>query len=78
MTAPLPRRATSQSGVAVAEEAPPQLDYLKVRAYWKGARPSMLGPYMMDGFGFPAGAGHFRFRGELNAVAAAIQDLGAS
>ena len=76
MTAPLPDRATGQDGIAVAGGTPPQLDYLKVRAYWKRARPSMLGPYMMDGFGFPAGAGRFRFRGELNAVAEAIQDLG--
>ena len=75
MTAPLPHRATGRSGVAVAGGTPPQLDYLKVRAYWKRARPSMLGPYMMDGFGFPAGAGRFRFRGELNAVEETIRDL---
>ncbi len=72
MTAPAPR----QCAVTVTGEAPPQLNYSKVRAYWKSARPSMLGPYMMDGFGFPVGAGRFRFRGELNAVAEAIQDLG--
>ena len=76
MTAALPHRANGQSGIAVAGGMPPQLDYSKVRAYWKRARPSMLGPYMMDGFGFPAGAGRFRFRGELNAVAEAIQDVG--
>ena len=75
MTAPLPHRATDRSGVAVAGGTPPQLDYSKVRAYWKHARPSMLGPYMMDGFGFSAGAGRFRFRGELNAVAETIRDL---
>ncbi len=63
-------------GVAVAGEVPPQLDYSKVRAYWKSAGPSMLGPYMMDGFGFPVGAGRFRFRCELNVVTEAIQDLG--
>ncbi len=76
MTAPLPHRATGQSEVAVAGGTPPQLDYSKVRAYWKRARPSMLGPYMMDGFGFPAGAGRFRFHGELKAVVQAIQNLG--
>ena len=76
MTAPLPDHTTGQMGVAVAQGTTPQLDYSKVQAYWKQARPSMLGPYMMDGFGFPAGAGHFRFRGELKAVAEAIQDLG--
>ena len=76
MTAPWPHRTTGQSGVAGAEETSPQLDYSKVRAYWKRARPLMLGPYVMDGFGFPAGAARSRFRGELQAVAAAIQDLG--
>ena len=60
----------------MAANAPPQLDYSKVRAYWKRAKPSMLGPYMMDGFGFSASAGRFRFRGEIKAVAEAIQDLG--
>ena len=52
-----------------------QLDYSKVRAYWQRAKPSMLGPYMMDGFGFPAGAGRFRFRGELDAVEEALEDV---
>jgi len=75
MTPPLPHPATRQSGIAVARGTLPQLDYSKVRAYWKRARPLILGPYMMDGFGFPAGAGRFRFRGELNSVAEAIQDL---
>ena len=74
MTAPLPHRANGQSGVAIAGGRVPQLDYSKVQAYWKRARPSMLGPYMMDGFGFPAGAGRFRFRGELDAVAEMICD----
>ncbi len=76
MTAPPPNRATARSRVPAAPETPPQLDYSKVQAYWKRARPSMLGPYMMDGFGFPAAAGRFRFRGERKAVAEAIQDLG--
>jgi len=76
VTPPLPHRATGRSGVAVAAVTPSPLDYSKVRAYWKRARPSMLGPYMMDGFGFPAGAGRFRFRGELKAVAEALQDFG--
>ncbi len=70
------QRGSDLGGIAIAEGTPPQLDYAKVRAYWKSARPSMLGPYMMDGFGFPVGAGHFRFRGELKAVEDAIQHLG--
>jgi len=59
-------------------EKTPQLDYSKVRAYWKRARPSILGPYMMDGFGFPRSAGHFRLRGELKAIAKSVGDLSSS
>ena len=44
------------------------LDYATVRRYWNAARPSILAPYMMDGFGFPAGAGRFRFREESRIV----------
>ena len=69
----VPQRATDQC--RAAGEMPPQLDYTKVRAYWKSSRPSMLGPYMMNGFGFPVGAGRFRFRGEVKAVAQATRDL---
>ena len=76
MTTPLVYRASGRNGVAAAGGTPRQLDYAKVRAYWKHAQPSMLGPYMMEGFGFPAGAGRFRFRGELKAVAEVIRDLG--
>lgn len=46
----------------------PQLDYSSVNRYWNRAQPSMLGPYMMDGFGFPAGAGWFRFKAEQRIV----------
>lgn len=41
-----------------------KLDYTVVKSYWGKAKTSVLGPYMMDGFGFPASAGHFRFRAE--------------
>ncbi len=44
------------------------LDYASVARYWRSARTSILGPYMMDGFGFPAGAGQFRFRAEKKIV----------
>ena len=44
------------------------LDYETVSRYWSTAAPSILGPYMMDGFGFPAGAGRFRFRAECRIV----------
>ena len=46
----------------------PALDYVTVSRYWDRAGPSILGPYMMDGFGFPASAGCFRFRGECKIV----------
>ena len=49
------------------------LDYAKVDKYWNEARPSILSPYMMEGFGFPAGAGQFRFRGESGIVERLIQ-----
>lgn len=45
-----------------------QLDYQAVKRYWDGAKPSPLGPYMMNGFGFPPGAGRFRFRAETKIV----------
>jgi len=44
------------------------LDYETVSRYWSTAVPSILGPYMMDGFGFPAGSGRFRFRAECRIV----------
>ncbi len=46
----------------------PALDYGTVSRYWDRAGPSILGPYMMDGFGFPKSAGRFRFRGECKIV----------
>ena len=63
MTAPSRCRESSQSKTDASVGRPLQLDYSKVRGYWGRAKPSMLGPYMMEGFGFPAGAGRFRFRG---------------
>ncbi len=48
------------------------LDYETVNRYWNAAAPSILGPYMMDGFGFPAGAGQFRFRAECKIVSRLI------
>jgi len=52
-----------------------ELDYAGVNQYWSKARPSIMGPYMMDGFGFPAGAGRFRFHGESRIVSRLIQKL---
>ena len=78
MTAPMPCLESGQSKGGVAVGGALQLDYAKVRAYWKHAQSSMLGPYMMEGFGFPASAGRFRFRGELHTVAEAVKDLSSS
>ncbi len=52
-----------------------ELDYAGVNRFWSKARPSILGPYMMDGFGFPAGAGRFRFHGESKIVSRLIRKL---
>ncbi len=75
MTAPVHHQESDHRGVAVARAGSFQLDYSKVRAYWRQATPSILGPYMMDGFGFPASAGCFRFRREQEAVARAIESV---
>jgi choline kinase/SAM-dependent methyltransferase len=77
-TRPVQHQESGHNGVAVAGAGSPQLDYTKVRAYWKQATPSILGPYMMEGFGFPACAGRFRFRREQDAVARAIKSLPSS
>ena len=49
-----------------------ELDYAGVARYWRSAKTSILGPYMMDGFGFPASAGRFRFRAEKEIVSRLI------
>jgi trans-aconitate methyltransferase len=51
------------------------LDYEGVKQYWSNARPSILGPYMMDGFGFPAAAGRFRFHAENQIVQKLIRGV---
>ena len=78
MTTPLHHPKSGRGGVVVAAASSPQLDYSKVRAYWRRATPSILGPYMMDGFGFPASAGRFRFRREQAAVARTVKTLPSS
>jgi len=44
------------------------LDYTAVSRYWSTATSSLLGPYMMEGFGFPSSAGRFRFHAERKIV----------
>ena len=51
------------------------IDYSSVNQYWNNARPSIMGPYMMDGFGFPASAGRFRFHAEKTIVEYLIRGL---
>lgn len=77
---PPPARGSTEPDVRREAGAPtsaPQLDYSRVRAYWSGAKPTVLGPYVMQDFGFPASAGLFRFRGELEIAARLIGDVGA-
>ena len=52
-----------------------ELNYDRVNKYWHSARPSILGPYMMDGFGFPAAVGRFRFRAEIGITQRLINGL---
>jgi trans-aconitate methyltransferase len=51
------------------------LDYAAVSRYWSTATSSILGPYMMDGFGFPASAGRFRFRAECKIIDRLIHEV---
>ena len=51
-----------------------KVNYEKINHYWNNAMPSILGPYMMDGFGFPSSAGRFRFHAECRIVNQLIQD----
>lgn len=53
-----------------------EIDRAAVKKYWENAGASVLGPYMMDGFGFPVGAGDFRFRAESRIVRRLIGNIG--
>ncbi len=53
----------------------PEIDHTAVDQYWSGVKASILGPYMMDGFGFPASAGHYRFRAESGIVKRLLRDV---
>ena len=75
MMAPVHHQESGDTIAIEASASSSPLDYSKVRAYWKKATPSILGPYMMDGFGFPASAGKSRFFREQEAVARAIKNL---
>ena len=53
----------------------PEIDPATVNRYWENAAPSILGPYMMDDFGFPVGAGEYRFKAESQIVRRIIRDV---
>jgi len=53
----------------------PEVDRKVVGNYWEQVTPTILGPYMMDGYGFPASAGKFRFGIEEQAVDKLILSL---
>ena len=50
-------KESDHAACIVASSISVELDYSKVRTYWKQATPLILGPYMTDGFGFPASGG---------------------
>ena len=66
---------TQQEPGSAAGESP-LLDYATVSRYWSKAKPSIMGPYMMDGFGFPPSAGSYRFDAEREIVDRLIDDAG--
>ena len=51
------------------------LDYGAVYRYWNKATPSILGPYVMDGYGFPASAGRFRLEAEFRIAGRMIREV---
>jgi SAM-dependent methyltransferase len=53
----------------------PEINQVSVDRYWAEVTPSILGPYMMDGFGFPTSAGDFRFRAESRIVRRLTRNL---
>ena len=75
MTSEEPREpgSTRQEPYTASGRAP-LLDYATVSTYWSKAKPSIMGPYMMDGFGFPASAGSYRFDAERKIVDRLIRD----
>ena len=60
--------SSSPGSEGSSADAGPLLDYDTVSRYWSKAKPSIMGPYMMDGFGFPASAGSYRFDAECEIV----------
>ena len=53
----------------------PEVDKEVVDQYWEQVTPTILGPYMMDGYGFPASAGNYRFGIEAQIIEKLIQSV---
>ena len=70
----LPARDSSSESGEPSPGPAPLLDYAAVSNYWSKAKPSIMGPYMMDGFGFPASAGKYRFDAECEIVQRLIRN----
>lgn len=51
------------------------IDPNKVDQYFSSVEPSIMGPYMMEGFGFPVSAGEFRFKEEVNIVESLLDNM---
>lgn len=51
------------------------IDPSKVDKYFNAVEPSIMGPYMMDGFGFPQSAGEYRFQQEVQIVNTLLQGM---
>ena len=52
-----------------------EINSAKVQEYFDQVQPSIMGPYMMDGFGFPDSAGAYRFQRETELVASLLSHL---
>lgn len=52
-----------------------EVDKETVTRYWERVTPTILGPYMMDGYGFPASAGSYRFRIEAQIIEKLIRNV---
>jgi len=73
--APAPAATTASPRAPAEHRQQTEIDYAKVNRYWAKATPSVLGPYMMDDFGFPARAGTFRFDAESRIVHRLTRDV---
>ncbi len=52
-----------------------EINSVKVQQYFEQVKPSIMGPYMMEGFGFPESAGAYRFQKETKIVESLLQHI---